>query len=303
MYNFPYYSPKNIQKVLNDNQVGPRKKWGQNYLIDRNIIDSVFRDIQKKIPLETKSLAEIGIGLGALTHKILDLGYPTELMEIDPVNCRIFEEGMAQDYPREEFRLLQGDCRVHIPDLSGSQPFVFGNLPYYLTSEIITDCLEKIPDMTGFLFLVQKEFAERIVDEVSSLSVFLHGFGKPEKFKLVKKGSFYPSPKIDSMFLFFTSVSDRFLKSPRDIAYFSALLRSSFWGKRKKLSTSIRESPEELFSELKNYQVDSSCTKSLFMSVLSKKQLTEKRPDELSINEWMNIGKELTEQENWQNGI
>lgn len=285
---FPYYKPTEIRRILSEHNANPKKSWGQNYLIDPNIIEPLFVDISEQIPSNTETLAEIGMGLGALTHKILDLGKPTFLLEIDPVSCKIFREGLGSSY--ENWQLMEGDCRDHLSTLAGKHPFVFGNLPYYITSEIITDCLEKIPDLTGFLFLVQKEFGERIVNEISSLSVFIRGFGNVRKSKLVKKGSFYPAPKIDSLFLFFETYRHPILANSREIAYFSAMLRACFWGKRKKIATSLRDCPEAMFpKEVFQNNETVQKWKQKFLSVAIEEGFSEKRPEELPISLWLDL--------------
>lgn len=297
MRQFPYFRPTEIKKILNEYGASPRKFWGQNYLIDRNIIEAIFLDIPNQIPSSTKMLAEIGIGLGALTHKILELEQPTLLFEIDPISCRIYKDGLGKDYPDVE--LIEGDCRDHLQALAGKSAFIFGNLPYYITSEIITDCLEKIPDMTGFLFLVQKEFADRILQEVSSLSIFIQGFGEVSKYRSIKKGSFYPSPKIDSTLLLFQSHTNRKFITPRQISIFSSLLRASFWGKRKKLSTSIRESPPGLFNnEFFPDEESRLDLKRIFLDQLEEKNVLEKRPDELTVPDWLEIAVSILDEFN-----
>lgn len=290
MNDFPFFSPNRIREILLENNANPKKSWGQNYLIDRNTIDSIFEGIEKTIPPATDSLGEIGIGLGALTHRILDLPYPKYFFEIDPVSCKIFRDGIGKDI---EYTLFEGDCRDNLIHINTQKPFIFGNLPYYITSEIITTCLEEIPYMTGFLFLVQKEFADRILHEISSLSVFIHFFGTPAKFKTIKRTCFYPAPKVDSVLLLFHSYLNRGELTKKQIGILSGLLRSGFWGKRKKLATSLRDSPNELFQhhlfpeedEIEHWKIR-------FSQVLEKANLLEMRPEEISIENWLKVIRE-----------
>ncbi|MCC5815610.1 MAG: 16S rRNA (adenine(1518)-N(6)/adenine(1519)-N(6))-dimethyltransferase [Leptospira sp.] len=291
MNDFPFFSPNRIRTFLEEQSANPKKSWGQNYLIDRNTIDSIFQDIGNHIPPRTDSVAEIGIGLGALTHRIMDLPFPKYFFEIDPVSCRLYREGIGKD---SEATLFEGDCRDHLPQLKDLQPFLFGNLPYYITSDIITLCLEEIPRMTGFLFLVQKEFADRILNDISSLSVFIHFFGIPQKYKTIKKTCFYPAPKIDSTLLLFQSREESIFSSQKEIAILSGLLRSSFWGKRKKLATSLRDSPRELFnSNFFKTDEDIAKWKEKFQSVLEEYQFLDSRPEEISIENWLSVGKKI----------
>ncbi|WCL50405.1 rRNA adenine N-6-methyltransferase family protein [Leptospira sp. GIMC2001] len=259
-------------------------------MIDRNIVDSIFETIPNDIPNTTESLAEIGIGLGALTHKILELNQQTYLFEIDPISCNIFREGIGHN--QTNIMLYEGDCLDYLDNLNGKKSFVFGNLPYYITSEILTRCIENLEDMTGFLFLVQKEFADRIMDEVSSLSVFIRGFGTLKRYKIAKKGSFYPSPSIDSAFILWIRHKEQLFINKEQIQIFSSLLRASFWGKRKKLSTSIREAPEDLFPN----HTEHSVLRKLFLDQIESSGLLDKRPQELKPEQFIRIAQDSIQQ-------
>ncbi|NCN10250.1 MAG: ribosomal RNA small subunit methyltransferase A [Leptospira sp.] len=245
MPDFPYFSPKKIQEVLAEHGASPRKSWGQNYLIDRNTIDQVFANFPGLLPEKTTHIAEIGIGLGAFTHKILSWDLPTSLFEIDPISCRIYREGLGNLYPN--VKLYEGDFLKNYEHIQSESIFLFGNLPYYITSEIILLCLLQFPRLTGFLFMAQKEFADRITQESSSLSALINGFGEVRKYRTIRSACFYPQPKIDSTLIFFEAKQERLGRDPLTLALFSLLLRVSFWGKRKKLSTAFREAPWESF--------------------------------------------------------
>jgi 16S rRNA (adenine1518-N6/adenine1519-N6)-dimethyltransferase len=245
LQDFPYFSPKRIQEVLATQGASPRKSWGQNYLIDKNTIDQVFVDFPKLLPQGTNHISEIGIGLGAFTHKILSWNLPTTLFEIDPISCEIYRQGLGSYYPQA--KLYEGDFLKNYTAIQNESVFLFGNLPYYITSEIILLCLLQFPKLTGFLFMAQKEFADRITLESSSLSALIYGFGDIKKFRTIRSACFYPKPKIDSSLLYFESKVERLGRNPLDLALYSLLLRVSFWGKRKKLSTAFREAPWESF--------------------------------------------------------
>jgi 16S rRNA (adenine1518-N6/adenine1519-N6)-dimethyltransferase len=247
-------------------------------------MEAVFQFARGKIPPGTKSIAEIGIGLGAFTVELMEWDFPLYLFEIDPVSCRLWRtESKSFTANRNKPAILwEGDCRDHLSKLSGQASFIFGNLPYYLTSEIITSCVETIRDSTGFLFLVQKEFADRMVNEVSSLSVFLKGFGSLERVRNVGKSCFYPSPKVDSTFVFWQRDSQSRFQSPEEEKVFSAILRTIFWGKRKRLSTSLKEAPIQFFSDLLS---DPEKIRSQFRKSLEDFGWDSRRPEELQTEE------------------
>ncbi len=240
-------------------------------------MESLFQEILGRIPKRTETLAEIGIGFGAFTHKILGLGYPVTLFEIDPHLVHLFRTGIGASY--ENWDLLEGDCLQNLHLLSGRFPFVFGNLPYSITSEILTETLKNVPDLTGFLFLVQKEFAERVTQEVSSIALFARAFGRIEKFRSVRRTCFYPKPRVDSEFLFFEPYPNGPIP---DLAQWEVLLRVIFWGKRKKFSTSIREAPESLFLGAKVPPF----FRLQLLELIYSLQWENKRPEEVQFSEW-----------------
>lgn len=287
---FPFFSPNSILSALRDKGGSPRKSLGQNYLIDRNTIDVIFRDINKSFPIDTEELAEIGIGLGAFTHKILPLNFPTTLFEIDPIACTIFREQNHGNF--SNYNLIEGDCREHLITLRDKKVFLFGNLPYYITSEIMIDSLIHLPMMTGFLFMVQKEFADRILNDISSLSIFLFGLGTISKFRVVKNSCFFPAPKVDSTLLLFHRDPSRIGNNPNTIGNFSTLLRILFWGKRKKIITSAKEAPIHDFILQGNLDNTKKVTLEIsekLQNAIVKLGIENKRPEELKPNDFIDI--------------
>ncbi|HMV43241.1 MAG TPA: 16S rRNA (adenine(1518)-N(6)/adenine(1519)-N(6))-dimethyltransferase RsmA [Leptospiraceae bacterium] len=238
-YEYPYYSISKIRNFLESKNANPLKKWGQNFIIDPNILDFIIQSIDKNALAQSSCLAEIGIGLGALTHKLAQLNQRLVLFEIDPVYIEHMKE--LEYFQSGKFVLSEGDVLKNLNILKDETVYLTGNLPYYITSDILISSIKSIPHLTGAIFMVQKEFADRICNEISSLSIFLSIFGKFTYLKKISPTCFYPKPEASSALIQFVPTQNSF--TPTQIEKFELLLKSLFWGKRKTIGKSISEAP------------------------------------------------------------
>ncbi len=232
---YPFFKPTVIREFLSKKSSAPLKKWGQNFLIDPNAVRTLLQSADPEILKKSNLILEIGPGLGALSHLLVGLDKKVRLFEIDPV----YYEWLKEFLPSAE--IVLGDVRETLTDSTKENCYLFGNLPYYITSELILLSLERLSGLMGAVFLVQKEFAARMTKEVSSLSVYAGAYGNFKNRKTIKAGSFYPSPNIDSSVLSYIA-KPRF--SDKDsYQILEILCRVLFWGKRKKIGSSIKEAP------------------------------------------------------------
>lgn len=205
---------------------------------------------------------EIGPGLGALTWPLLQAGVNVAAIEIDPAMARLLS-GLAESARAEphakfgELFLLAADAREALAQLRdealefGEMPghgcsfgaadfrVVCGNLPYYITTDLLVACMA-LPRIRAGFFLTQLEFAERIAaaDARSSLNVYLRNFGEWRQTMRLKASAFFPRPRVDSAFIEFTAHADGPLA---DGAILQNLLRMSFGARRKKLANSWKQ--------------------------------------------------------------
>lgn len=241
MNEYPYLSPARIKELYREiGDAAIRKRWGQNFLIDANHI----RKIADQFLLEGEKpgkVFEIGPGLGALTWTLSQMGFSLSALEIDPVLVDLLKK-----IPGDVFEIFSGDVRRILPpnpddvpgDLAAARnrleecDVVGGNLPYYISSEIITG-LVGLGRWRRGVFLLQTEFARRAAarNSESSLSVFLSNFGEWHVSHHVPPNVFYPVPGVGSSVL----VVDRFASPRVDPNTLEKILRISFRGKRKKL--------------------------------------------------------------------
>ena len=235
---FKYYSPSAIKNLFQNSDAAIRKKWGQNFLIDPNI----SRKIAELLTADTSgSILEIGPGLGVLTKQYLESGRDVFAVEIDAF---LVDELKKEFSEYKNLHLFNQDAVVFIHDLiagteqkdtlhdKSSIRSVGGNLPYYITSELLTNIVF-IPGLTRGVFLVQKEYAMRCVVEKSesSLNVFLNNFGKWKIAMKVPPPAFFPVPGVHSSVLVF----EPFQEPVCDASVLQTVLRMSFRGRRKKI--------------------------------------------------------------------
>ena len=229
------------------------------------------------------SMAEIGIGLGALTHKLALFHKKMFLFEIDPVYIENMKS--LEYFQNADVVLFEGDVLENIGKLKNEKVFLTGNLPYYITSEILTSTLKSIPKLTGAIFMVQKEFADRICSEISSLSIFLSAFGKFSFLKKISPSCFYPKPDASSALIRFTPRAHTYSNS--QIEKFELLLKTFFWGKRKTIGKSIAEAP---FLDSKEFNTDYPNLREEILNALGKNKIELRlRPEELKIEDYHRV--------------
>ena len=173
-----------------------RKRFGQNFLVDEQIIADIIRVIR---PEAADIMVEIGPGLGALTRPLLQRLNQLHVVEID----RDIIARLEKDYPQDKLIIHAGDAlKFDLAQLAAPLRIV-GNLPYNISSPLLfhfSDYCERIRDMH---FMLQNEVVERMVAEPSTpaygrLSVMLQYRFHMEKLLDVPPESFRPSPKVDS---------------------------------------------------------------------------------------------------------
>lgn len=231
-------------------------------------------------------ILEIGPGLGALTWPLLQAGATVAAVEIDPAMGRLLATlAQSPDLNAIAGRDEPGALWLHLADARdvldqfkigpvdfGVSPLpvhrldpaavqiVCGNLPYYITTDLLIACMS-LPAVRAGFFLTQLEFADRIVatDARSSLNVYLRNFGEWRTTLRLKGSAFYPRPRVESAFVEFQARPD----GPRsDGAILQKVLRMSFGARRKKLSNSWKQDRrglldfDRLMAAAKTAQID-----------------------------------------------
>ena len=223
----------------------PKKKLGQNFLIDGNIVD---KSIQLADLPSTGDVVEIGPGLGTLTRKLLDSGQNVHAVEIDQRLADNLEKSEASAIIEGQLSITRGDA---VKNPLGSLPktaenySIVANLPYAISSAWLESVLNTGRLPKRMVLMMQKEAVERIwansgTKEYHALSIFIsNAYELTEKHPVSRK-CFFPAPAVDSM-LIRMDISEK--------AYiFSAkarnLIRKIFTQRRKQLgSLAKKEDP------------------------------------------------------------
>lgn len=229
----------NTAEILQKHQFHMQKKYGQNFLIDTNILHKIIEaaEITKE-----DCVLEIGPGIGTMTQHLAETAGHVVAVEIDKDLIPILEDTLA---PYDNITLLHADIlKVDLHKLSEEQgkgrPFkVVANLPYYITTPIIMELFESHIPLVSITVMVQSEVADRMqvgpgTKDYGALSLAVQYFAKPEVVSRVPASCFIPRPRVDSTVIRLTS----HMRPPvevEDESYFFDVIRASFNQRRKTL--------------------------------------------------------------------
>ena len=214
-----------------------RKRFGQNFLVDEQIIADIIRAIR---PEPADNMVEIGPGLGALTRPLLKKLNHLHVVEID----RDIIARLESDYPQGKLVIHAGDAlKFDLAQLPAPLRIV-GNLPYNISSPLLFHFAEYADRITDMHFMLQNEVVERMVAEPSTpeygrLSVMLQCRFHMEKLLDVPPQSFRPAPKVDSAIV-------RMIPLPasevwvRNEKLFAKVVAAAFGQRRKTLRNTLR---------------------------------------------------------------
>jgi 16S rRNA (adenine1518-N6/adenine1519-N6)-dimethyltransferase len=231
-----------IQSLLAQAGLSPRHRFGQNFMIDQNLL-RIVADAGK--PSAGDLVIEVGPGTGTLTEEILSRGAQVLAVEIDRDLAGLLRERF-KDEPR--FRLIEGDALDSKHSLNSDllsavksaprPPTLIANLPYNIASPLIIEML--LAGVELLAFTVQKEVAERLrgaagTDAYGALSVMVQLLAKVEVLRTLPPTAFWPAPQIESA-LVRLNRDNRLGDGARD---FSMFLQKLFSFRRKTLRKSL----------------------------------------------------------------
>lgn len=236
---------KNTIDEVNKNNFKFKKKFGQNFLIDNNILDKISNsaDIDKE-----DIVIEIGPGMGALTQRLCKLCKKLFIIEIDKSLIPILEEKFSE---YDNITIVNADClkvdfRQLLVNCTYKEVKVVANLPYYITTPVIMKLLEEYSDIiSSITIMIQKEVADRIMakagtSDYGAISLATQFYTDIKHITNVSPQCFIPAPKVTSSVINLqtkkTEYSEEFIKK------LFLFIRSAFLQRRKTLVNAIGNS-------------------------------------------------------------
>lgn len=274
-----------INKALNDNNLSAKKKFGQNFLTDQNILNSISdsADIDKNT-----LVIEIGPGLGSLTEKLVQRAGFVLCYEIDKDLIPILKDNL-KDYSNYEVinkDILEVDINKDIDEYKKNleNVYVVANLPYYITTPIILGLLSNTDKIKRYVMMMQLEVADRITGKPSTkdynaLSIAIKYRANAIKVLKVPRTVFVPEPNVDSAVVRLDLYEEKKYNA-KDEVFFFKLIREAFSQRRKTLANNL----SSIQSKDKTYEM---------LAFLGIKDSV--RSEELTIEDFINISDYITQ--------
>jgi 16S rRNA (adenine1518-N6/adenine1519-N6)-dimethyltransferase len=223
---------------MNDHR--PRKRFGQHFLHDRNVVGRIVAALALGAD---DRVVEIGPGTGALTRELLTRVAHLDAVELD----RDLIARLESDFPRERLTLHQGDalkfdfCKIAS---GGDKLRLIGNLPYNISTPLLFHLLDQAGCIQDMLFMLQKEVVERLRaapggKDYGRLSVMIQYRCAVEKLFDVAPGAFTPPPKVDSSVVRLIPYAAPPV-AVDDPEKFSRAVRAAFASRRKTLRNNMK---------------------------------------------------------------
>lgn len=240
-------SAKNTIEILQKYHISLQKKFGQNFLIDKNILEKI---VDAAHVTANDCVLEIGPGIGTMTQYLAERARNVIAVEVDKNLIPVLQDTLSSynNVTIINQDILKTDLHRIIEEHGGGRPVkVAANLPYYITTPIIMALFENHIALQNITIMVQKEVADRMQAEpgtknYGALSLAVQYYAKPEIIVKVPASCFIPKPNVDSTVIRLT----KYEKPPVavwDEAYLFAVIRASFNQRRKTLVNGLAGAP------------------------------------------------------------
>lgn len=232
-------TPSGTIEILKKYNFNFQKKFGQNFLIDTNILEKIINACNIT---DKDCILEIGPGIGTMTQYLAKNAREVVAVEIDKALIPILEETLL-DFNNVTIinqDILKVDIGQIVEEKNGGRPVkVAANLPYYITTPIIMGLLESYVPIESITVMVQKEVADRMqtgpgTKDYGALSLAVQYYVKPEVVVQVPPSCFMPRPKVGSTVIQLTKYPIPPV-SVKDERFMFSLIRASFNQRRKTL--------------------------------------------------------------------
>lgn len=281
-------TPHGTMEVLNEFGIRAKKKYGQNFLINRGVVDSI---VEAADITGDDCVLEIGPGIGTMTQLLSEAAGHVVAVEIDTGLERVLEKTLEdcnnvtilfQD-------ILKTDLKAIAEEYNGGRPLkCVANLPYYITTPILLQLFQEADYFESITIMVQKEVADRMLateedKEYGALSLAVRYYSEPELTCIVSPGSFIPRPGVDSAVL---KLSIR-RKPPveADESFLFAVIRAAFNQRRKTLANAVSHGLAEKEGQVSREEVQ---------GALKEMGLSETiRGEKLSLEQFAELSRKL----------
>jgi len=271
-----------IKKELLEYGLFPKKRLGQHFLVDRNILNKVIWTAQVE---KEDAVLEVGPGLGEMTIALARQAKRVIAIEIDSKLVAILNEKM-KNYPNVEVvksDILKVDFNQFLKK-EGHPIKVVANLPYQVSTQLLFRFIESKETFSTFTLMLQKEVAERMVappggKEYGPLSIFIQIFSDVSIRFFIKPSAFFPPPKVESAVVQMVWKEKPMIET-NDEEWFKRVVKACFGYRRKTLVNALKHSelslPESIELKMEAIGID-----------------PRRRPETLTIQEYASLAKVL----------
>lgn len=237
-------NPTNTIEILNRYGFSFQKKFGQNFLIDENVVCKIVREAGVT---KEDFVLEIGPGIGTMTQILCESAREVVAVEIDTKLIPILQNDTLAAYDNVTIineDILKLDIVKLVQERNGGRPIkVVANLPYYITTPIIMGLFESHVPLESITIMVQKEVADRMqvgpgTKDYGALSLAVQYYAKPQIVLNVPASCFMPRPNVDSAVIRL----DRYEEPPvrvEDEHLMFGIIKASFNQRRKTMTNSV----------------------------------------------------------------
>ena len=237
-------NPQRTIEVIKKYEFCFQKKFGQNFLIDENVVRKIVREAGVT---KDDFVLEIGPGIGTMTQILCEEAREVVAVEIDKKLIPILTQDTLSYYDNVTVineDILKLDIVKLANERNGGKPIkVVANLPYYITTPIIMGLFESQVPLDSITIMVQKEVADRMqvgpgTKDYGALSLAVQFYARPQIVLTVPASCFMPRPNVDSAVIRL----ERFKESPVDVAdqhLMFNIIRASFNQRRKTMTNSV----------------------------------------------------------------
>lgn len=246
-------NPTRTLAVINKYDFAFQKKFGQNFLIDANILENIISAAEIT---KDDFVLEIGPGIGTMTQYLCESAREVVAVEIDKMLIPILEDTLSEydNVTVLNQDILKVDIKALAEEKSGGRPIkVVANLPYYITTPIIMGLFESHVPMESITIMVQKEVADRMqvgpgTKDYGALSLAVQYYADAKIMLEVPPTCFMPKPNVGSAVIKLTRHVEPVVELVDEKLMFK-IIRASFNQRRKTLVNGLKNSPELDFTK------------------------------------------------------